>query len=160
MALDSNAVIDRDGVQLPHFSPSLSPRSQDVNLFCQDLGERDMSNPYVFLPFALLGPVLKFLYCFGIPFTVVVPVYFLHPFGGRSWWFFGWHLSGCIGRHGCPSGANNVRLQKSFVSSFVVGFSGVSILGRTLSVLCVYRFVLGVITGQFFVIPLIDLWTR
>ena len=85
MALDSNAVavIGRDGVQLPHFSPTLSPRSQGVNLFCQDLGERDnMSNPYVFPPFALLGPVLKFVYRFGIPFTVVVPVYFPRPF----WW--------------------------------------------------------------------------
>ena len=41
-----------------------------------------MSNPYVFPPFALLGPVLKFLYRFGIPFTVVVPVYFPRPF----WW--------------------------------------------------------------------------
>ena len=48
MALDSNAVCGRDGVQLPHFSPTLSPRSQGVNLFCQDLGEMDnMSNPYV-----------------------------------------------------------------------------------------------------------------
>ena len=41
-----------------------------------------MSNPYVFLPFALLGPVLQFLYRFGIPFTVVVPVNFPRP----SWW--------------------------------------------------------------------------
>ena len=83
MALESNAVCGRDGVRLPHFSPTLSPRSLGVNLFCQDLGEMDnMSNPYVFPPFALLGPVLKFLYRFGIPFTVVVPVYFPRPF----WW--------------------------------------------------------------------------
>ena len=83
MALDSNAVIGRDGVRLPHFSPTLSPRSQGENLFCQDLGKMDnMSNPYVFPPFALLGPVLTFLYRFGIPFTVVVPVYFSSPF----WW--------------------------------------------------------------------------
>ena len=83
MALDSNAVIGRDGVQLPHFSPSLSPRSQAVNLFCQDLGKMDnMYNPYVFPPFGLLGPVLKFLYRFGIPFIVVVLVYLLRPY----WW--------------------------------------------------------------------------
>lgn len=81
MAFDSNAVCGRDGVQLPHFSPTLSPRSQGVNLFCQDLGEMDnMSNPYLFPPFAILGPVLKFLYRFGIPFTVVAPVYFPRPF--------------------------------------------------------------------------------
>ena len=42
----------------------------------------NMSNPYVFPSFALLGPVLKFLYRFGIPFTVVIPVYFPRPF----WW--------------------------------------------------------------------------
>ena len=33
MALDSNAVIGRDGVQLPHFSPTSSPCSQGVNRF-------------------------------------------------------------------------------------------------------------------------------
>ena len=44
------------------------------------------------------------------------------------------------------------------MSSFVVGFSGVSVLGRTLfSVFCVYRFVLEVVTDQFFVIPFIEL---
>ena len=35
----------------------------------------NMPNPSVFPPFALLGPVLKFLYRFRIPFTVVVPVW-------------------------------------------------------------------------------------
>lgn len=83
MALASNEVIGRDGVQLARFSPSLSPRSQGVNLFCQDLGKMDnMSNPYVFPPFGLRGPVLKFLYRFGIPFIMVVPVYLPHPY----WW--------------------------------------------------------------------------
>lgn len=83
MALDSNEVIGRDGVQLPQFSPSLSPRSQEMNPFCQDLGKMDnLSNPYLFPPFGLLGPVLKFLYRFGIPFTMAVPVYLPHPY----WW--------------------------------------------------------------------------
>lgn len=31
-----------------------------------------MSNPYVFPPFGLVGPVLKFLYSFRIPFIIVV----------------------------------------------------------------------------------------
>ena len=35
---DSNAVVGRDGVQLPHFSPTLSPRSQGVNVL-SGLGE-------------------------------------------------------------------------------------------------------------------------
>ena len=34
----SNAVVRRDGVQLPHFSPTLSPRSQGVNVL-SGLGE-------------------------------------------------------------------------------------------------------------------------
>ena len=141
MALDSNAVIGRDGVQLPHFSPILSPRSQGVNLFCQDLGERDnMSNPYVFPPFALLSPVLKFLYCFWNSFhcgcSSIFPVFIL--VAGADGPFFGWHLSGCIGQHGCPSGPIEVRLHKSSVSSFVVGFLGVLILGRTLFPFCAF----------------------
>jgi len=83
MALDSNAVIGRDGDQLPHFSPHPSPGSQGVNLFCQNLEEMDnMSNPYVFPPFGLLGPVFKFLYGFAIPFTVVVPEFHPHAY----WW--------------------------------------------------------------------------
>lgn len=32
-----------------------------------------MSNPYVFPPFGLVRPVLKFLYSFQISFTIVVP---------------------------------------------------------------------------------------
>ena len=121
-----------------------------------------MSNPYVFPPFAILGPVLKFLYRFGIPFTVIIPVFFPASIlvAGADGPFFGWHLSGYSGRHRCPSDGIEVRLHDSSVSSFVVGFSGVSFLGRTLSVLCVYRFVLGVVTDQVFVIPFIDLCTR
>lgn len=159
MTLDSNAVCGWDGVQLRHFSPTLSPHSEGVNLFCQDLGNMDnMSNPYVFPPFALLGPVLKFLYRFGIPFSgccSIFPASIL--VAGADGPFLGWHLSGYSGRHRCPSGAIEVRLHESSVSSFVVGFSDVSILGRTLSALCVYRFVLGVVTDQFFGIPFQDL---
>lgn len=41
-----------------------------------------MSNPYVFPPFGLVGPVLKFLYSFQIPFTIVVPELCPYPY----WW--------------------------------------------------------------------------
>ena len=58
MALDSNAVIGRSGGLLPHFTPFPSPDSRGVDLFCQNLLEiEDMSNPYVFPPFGLVGPV-------------------------------------------------------------------------------------------------------
>ena len=74
MALDSNAAIRLDGSPLPHFTPFSSPRSRGVNLFSHDLrAMSNMSNPYAFPPFGLVGPVLRFLYGFQIPFTVIVP---------------------------------------------------------------------------------------
>ena len=83
MALDSNAAIGRSGSLLPHFTPFPSPDSRGVNLFSQNLLEtEDMSNPYVFPPFGLVGPVLKFLYSFQIPFTIVVPELCPYPY----WW--------------------------------------------------------------------------
>lgn len=76
MALDSSAVRGRDGCSLPHFSTFPSPQSRGVNNFCHDLRAMDcMSNLYVFPPFSLIGAVLKSLYSFGIPFTVVLPLY-------------------------------------------------------------------------------------
>ena len=83
MALDSNAVIGLDGSPLPHFTPFSSPRSRGVNLFSHDLrAMSNISNPYVFPPFGLVGPVLRFLYGFQIPFTVIVPEICPHLF----WW--------------------------------------------------------------------------
>ena len=83
MALKSNVVIGKTGVALPYFSPYPSPSSKGCNLFCQDLRKTEgMSNPYVFPPFGLMGPVLKFLYGFKIPFTVVAPE--LSPLA--FWW--------------------------------------------------------------------------
>ena len=74
MALDSNAPMGKDGRPLPHFSPFPSPCSVGVNLFCQDLRSvSQMSNPYVFPPYGLIGPVLRFLYGFKIPFTIIIP---------------------------------------------------------------------------------------
>ena len=77
MALDSNVPRGRNGFPLPHFTPSPSPHSDGVNLFSQDLlSTSNMSNPYVFPPFNLIGPVLKFLYGFKIPFTIIIPEFF------------------------------------------------------------------------------------
>ena len=83
MALDSNAVMRKDEKPLPHFTPHPSPCSAGVNLFCQDLTRiTEMPNPYVFSPFGLIGPVLKFLLPFRIPFTIVVPEFIPPPY----WW--------------------------------------------------------------------------
>lgn len=75
MALDSNVQADRNGNPLPHFTPWATPNSQGVNIFAQDLKDErhDLSNPYVFPPFALVAPVLKFVSTFHRPFTIVVP---------------------------------------------------------------------------------------
>ena len=67
MSLDSNVMLGRNGSPLPYFSPHPIPQSAGVNLFSQNLLE------FVFPPFGLVGPVLKFLYPFRIPFTIVVP---------------------------------------------------------------------------------------
>lgn len=82
MALDSNAVMD--GLVFPfHILLLSSPDSRGVNLFSQNLLEKeDMSNPYVFPPFGLVGPVLKFPYGFQIPFTIVTPELCPFPY----WW--------------------------------------------------------------------------
>ena len=63
MALDSNAMKDKSGNSLPHFTPDPSPGSSGVNLFAQDLTRQGpaMLRPYVFPPLILVGPVLRVL---------------------------------------------------------------------------------------------------
>ena len=83
MALDSNGIRGKDALPLPHFSAFQSPCSDGVNLFCQDLRSvRHMSNPYVFPPLGLIGPILRFLVPFKIPFTIVIPEFVPHSY----WW--------------------------------------------------------------------------
>lgn len=50
MALHSNAIKDKSGNSLPHFTPGPSPGSSGVNLFAQDLTRQGpaMRRPYVF----------------------------------------------------------------------------------------------------------------
>ena len=74
MSLDSNAMKDRMGNRLPHFTPVPSPDSAGVNLFAHDLSQHGviMSRPYVLSPSILVGPVLKFLGNYEKLFTLVV----------------------------------------------------------------------------------------
>ena len=83
MSLDSNVVLGKDGGPLPHFTPRPSANSQGVNVFAQDLElAENMSNPYVFPPFGLIGPVLKYLFGFQFSFSIVVPELRPLPY----WW--------------------------------------------------------------------------
>lgn len=58
MALDSNAMIDSEGIPLKHLTPYPCPLSK-VNIFAQDLSVE--KHPYVFPPFCLISAVLHFL---------------------------------------------------------------------------------------------------
>ena len=83
MALGSNAVLGKNEKPLLHFTPHPSPCSAGVNLFCQALTRIiEISNPYMFPPFGLIGPVLTLLLPFRIPFTIVVPEFIPPPY----WW--------------------------------------------------------------------------
>ena len=80
MALDSNAMIDSCGNQLKHFTPFPTPNSAGVNVFAQELSQHE--NYYVFPPFCLIFPVLKFLMSKTVEFTLVVPKFHPKP----MWW--------------------------------------------------------------------------
>ena len=62
MALDSNAMKDKRGISLLHFTPYPSPGSLGVNLFAQNLTQHGVTlqRPYVFPPLVLVGPLLRF----------------------------------------------------------------------------------------------------
>lgn len=78
MALDANAQPDSSGTPLKHFTPFASPASHGVNLFAQHLSCAE--NAYVFPPFVMVGPVLRFLG--NATFTIVVPKLTPIPY----WW--------------------------------------------------------------------------
>ncbi|KAK6175833.1 hypothetical protein SNE40_014216 [Patella caerulea] len=71
MALDSNTMTLSDGTPLRHFTPTFSPLSSGVNVFCQTLESE--SNPYVFPPYGMIFPILCFLEQQHVECTVVVP---------------------------------------------------------------------------------------
>ena len=83
MALDSSGQRGYDGSPLTHFTPFPTPQSAGVNLFAQNpMTWKRNENPYVFPPFNLIGPTLKFVLPTGISFSIVVPNLPFKPF----WW--------------------------------------------------------------------------
>ena len=137
MSLDSNCRRGRNTSLLPHYSPYPTPYSSGVNVFAQTIQMEH--NVYVFPPFVLVGPLLRYFFdqrqCFS--FTVIAPRLQRH----RYWWAI---------------------LQAMVVDSFLLGRKGdqavllflpapprVSLLGLTLEsvrfslylllVSCVYR---------------------
>ncbi|KAK3726277.1 hypothetical protein QZH41_003056 [Actinostola sp. cb2023] len=71
MALDSNTQLDVNGNPLKHFSPWFTPLSAGVNVFAQVID--GLENAYVFPPFVLVAPLLRFLQESEARFTIVVP---------------------------------------------------------------------------------------
>jgi hypothetical protein len=84
MALDSNAMKNRFGVPLPHFTPYPSPESTGVNFFAQDLAGEDqyMMCPYISPPLVLIGPVLRYLKSYKKSCTIVI----LDTYPRKYWW--------------------------------------------------------------------------
>lgn len=84
MALDSNAMLDKEGVPLPHFTPHQSPASAGVNFFSQDLRAQEsfLDRPYIFPPLSLVGPVVRFLQSEKKNCTMVT----LTVYPRKYWW--------------------------------------------------------------------------
>ncbi|KAK3749995.1 hypothetical protein QZH41_000415 [Actinostola sp. cb2023] len=80
MSLDSNAQRDASGQPLKHYTPFFTPLSSGINVFAQLIKWDE--NVYVFPPFVLVGPLLKFLSKCEASFTIVVPKLYPLPF----WW--------------------------------------------------------------------------
>ena len=80
MATSANVQKDSSGRALPFFAPSPSPQALGVNVFSQTLSPS--LSAYVFPPFVLVGPLIRFLTSQSCPYTIVVPD--LRP--RKYWW--------------------------------------------------------------------------
>ena len=82
MSLDSNCCRDRDGNSLSHYTPWPTPNSSGTNVFAQPIPRG--YNIYVFPPFVLVGPLLRYFLDQRqrFAFTIIVPR--LYPY--RYWW--------------------------------------------------------------------------
>ena len=74
VALDSNAMKDKRGISLPHFTPYPTPGSLAVNLFAQDLAQHDVTlqRPYVLPPLVMVGLPLRFFESFHQSCAILV----------------------------------------------------------------------------------------
>lgn len=59
MATDSNCLRNLDGSKVKHYTKDPTPLSDGINIFSQELSQEE--NAYVFPPFAIIFPVLKYL---------------------------------------------------------------------------------------------------
>ena len=80
MATSDNVQKDLSGRALPFFAPTSSLQALGVNVFSQVIVPS--YNAYVFPPFVLVGPLIRFLATQGCPYTIVVPD--LRP--RKYWW--------------------------------------------------------------------------
>ena len=80
MSLDSNVQFDEKGVPLRHFTPFYTPMSSGINVFAQVISRDE--NAYVFPPFVMMGPLLKFLLQARINVTIIAPQLSPIPY----WW--------------------------------------------------------------------------
>ena len=71
MALPANVKLDRSGRPLKFFSPFPCVQDQGTNVFSQALSSSE--NAFVFPPFTLIGPLLRFLTLQPCPFTLIAP---------------------------------------------------------------------------------------
>ena len=71
MATPSNVRTHRNGHQLRFFSPVPCPGSDGVNVFAQSFSATE--NYYVFPPFVLIGPLIRFFGTFKMQLTLVSP---------------------------------------------------------------------------------------
>ena len=80
MATPDNVQSDLAGRALPFFAPSPSSQALGTNIFSQVIAPSH--NAYVFPPFVLVGPLIRFLASQDCPYTIVVPN--LRP--RKYWW--------------------------------------------------------------------------
>ena len=80
MAIPCNVKCDRSGRPLRCFSPYPCLQAAGTNVFAQNIPPDE--NAFVFPPFVLIGPLVKFLSSQGCSFSIVVPD--LRP--RKFWW--------------------------------------------------------------------------
>ena len=70
MSLDSNVQKDAAGILLRHFTTHSTLFSAGINVFAQAVSSEDI---YIFAPFVVVGPLLRFLEAANISSTIKVP---------------------------------------------------------------------------------------